>query len=76
MPSKGFEIYFIARGEHLKAINQRGIVVKTPERTISAKPCLATSDIGEIPSPDLILLCVKSYDLNQAVASIKTVIDN
>jgi 2-dehydropantoate 2-reductase len=51
-------------------------VVKTPERTISAKPYLATSDIGEIPSPDLILLCVKSYDLNQAVASIKTVINN
>ena len=76
LPSKGFEIYFIARGEHLKAINQRGIVVKTPERTISAKPYLATSDIGKIPSPDLILLCVKSYDLKQAVASIKPVIDN
>ena len=33
-----YEIYFIARGEHLRAIKQNGIVVKTPDRTISAKP--------------------------------------
>ena len=56
-----------------RAIKQHGIVVKTPERIISAKPTLATDDISEIPSPDLILLCVKSYDLNQAVVAIKTV---
>ena len=68
-----YEVYFIARGEHLKAIKQHGIVVKTPGRIFSAKPTLATDDISEIPRPDLILLCVKSYDLNQAVAAIKTV---
>ena len=75
-PSKGYAIYFIARGEHLKAIKQHGIVVKTPEGTFSARPSLATSNIAEIPSPDLILLCVKSYDLHQAVASLKPVIDD
>ena len=70
---KDYEIYFIARGEHLQAIKQHGIVVKTPDRIISARPTRSTNDIGEIPSPDLILLCVKSYDLNQAVVAIKTV---
>ena len=40
-----YQVYFIARGEHLKAIKQKGIVVKTPERIISAKPTLATDDI-------------------------------
>jgi 2-dehydropantoate 2-reductase len=74
--SKGLEIYFIARGENLKAIKQHGITVKTPECTFSAKPTLATNDIGEIPSPDLILLCVKSYDLKQAVTSIKRIISS
>jgi 2-dehydropantoate 2-reductase len=73
---KGLEIYFIARGEHLKAIQQNGIVVKTPERTITARPNLATSDIGKIPHPDFILLCVKSYDLDQALTSLKPVIKN
>ena len=70
-----YAVYFIARGEHLEAIKQHGIIVKTPERTISARPNLATNDINEIPSPDLILLCVKSYDLNQASTAIKTVIN-
>ena len=47
--------------------------MKTPDRIISAKPTLSTNNIGKIPSPDLILLCVKSYDLDQAVTAIKTV---
>jgi 2-dehydropantoate 2-reductase len=66
------EIYFIARGEHLKALQQSGITVKTPERTIRSVPTRATSDFGEIPVPDLILLCVKSYHLKAAVDDIKT----
>jgi 2-dehydropantoate 2-reductase len=66
-------VYFIARGEHLRAIKQHGIVVKTPERIISVKPTLAVDDIREIPSPDLILLCVKSYDLQQAATAINLV---
>jgi 2-dehydropantoate 2-reductase len=70
--SKGREVYFIARGEHLKAIRQNGLVVKTPDRIITAAPTRATHDIGEIPAPDLILLCTKSYDLPIAVASIKS----
>ena len=70
---KDYGIYFIARGEHLKAIKQNGIVVKTPDRIISAKPTLATNDIGKIPAPDLILLCVKSYDLQQAATAINLV---
>ena len=70
--SKKREIYFIARGEHLEAIRQNGITVKTPERIIKGVPAGATDDIGEIPAPDLILLCTKSYDLQAAVRNIKT----
>jgi 2-dehydropantoate 2-reductase len=70
----GYEVYFIARGEHLRAIRQRGIQVVTPARTVTGNPTLATADISEIPSPDLILLCVKAYDLDEAVESISRVI--
>jgi 2-dehydropantoate 2-reductase len=73
-PSNGFEVYFIARGAHLQAVQERGITVKTPERTISARPILATDDVRQIPVPDLVLLCVKSYDLDSAVASLDPVI--
>ncbi len=66
------KIYFIARGEHLKAIRDNGLTVKTPERTITGQPTGATDDINEVPSPDLILLCVKSYHLPAALEAIKT----
>jgi 2-dehydropantoate 2-reductase len=65
------EIYFIARGEHLQAIQQNGIQVKTPERIIQSKLAKATSHFNEIPQPDLIFLCTKSYDLKIAVESLK-----
>jgi 2-dehydropantoate 2-reductase len=67
----GYEVYFIARGEHLEAIQSRGLKIITPGRTFAAKPALATGEVSDIPSPDLFLLCVKSYDLDQAVLSIR-----
>ncbi len=66
----GFEVYFIARGEHLGAIRSHGLKVITSDRTFIARPALATADVRDIPSPDLVLLCVKSYDLDQALQSI------
>jgi len=65
------ETYFIARGEHLYAIVHAGLTVVTPARTIIGKPTLATDDINSIPDPDLVLLCVKSYGLDDALISLK-----
>lgn len=64
------EVYFIARGAHLEAIQQNGLLLKTPGGTIHSRPVEATYDFGRIPVPDLILLCTKSYDLNSAVEAI------
>jgi len=69
--SKIFEIYFIARGDHLKTIQQNGITVKTPDDIIRSRPTRATNDISTIPDPDLILISTKSYDLKSAVMTIK-----
>lgn len=71
MNGTGIKIYFIARGEHLYTIQSKGLTLKTSEATITSRPFMATSDMRHIPSPDLILLCVKSYDLKNALAAIK-----
>jgi len=68
--SRKREIYFIARGDHLGAIQQNGLIVKTTARTITGVPTKATHDFNEIPVPDLVLLCTKSYDLMPAVEAI------
>jgi len=73
-PAAGRQVSFIARGKHLEAIRQKGITLKTPEQTINSRPAIATSDIRDIPAPDLVLLCTKSYDLAEAVKPIKTIV--
>lgn len=67
-----YKSYFIARGAHLEVIKRDGIKVITPEQTIIGKPNQATDDIKEIPDLDLILICVKSYDLDKVVKSIES----
>jgi 2-dehydropantoate 2-reductase len=58
-------LYFIARGEHLKEIQKRGLVLNTgDEKGLICVPTRATDSIAELPSPDLCFLCVKSYDLD------------
>ncbi len=71
--SKGnyaIQVYFIGRGEHLKAIQQHGLNLITDEEEFLCYPNIATDNIRHIPTPDLYLLCVKGYDLNNTVASI------
>lgn len=66
------KVYFIARGAHLEEIKKNGLILNTPEeRGILCKPALATDNIGDIPQPDLCLLCVKGYDLDAATLTIK-----
>lgn len=68
--NKNLEIYFIARGEHLKEINENGLILNTTEEKIICKPTKALENYNEIPTPDLILICVKSYDLDAAIDEI------
>jgi len=71
---KDCEIYFIARGRHLATIRQNGLKLITPQRTIVVYPTLAAESFSELPDVDLILLCVKSYDLAEAVKSLRKAI--
>ena len=68
--NRAVQVYFIGRGEHLKAIQQHGLNLITDKEEFHCFPNIATDNIRHIPTPDLYLLCVKGYDLDNAVASI------
>jgi len=72
------KVFFIARGRHLQEIKRNGLLLNTPQQAgMVCKPSLATDNIGEIPAPDLCLMCVKSYDLSTAgTALAKNIRDN
>jgi 2-dehydropantoate 2-reductase len=77
MSGGGQRITFIARGEHLKEIQKSGLVLNTSERgRIVAVPTMATDRVDGLPVPDLVLLCVKSYDLGAAARELAGISDD
>lgn len=69
-----YSISFIARGEHLKEIQKNGLTLKAQKESFTVKPDFATDNLSQLPSPDLIFICVKSYDLDSACQSLKQMI--
>ena len=78
LPSnQDLQIYFIARGKHLAEIKKNGLYLCTAdEGDMTCKPTLATDDFSELPTLDLCLLCVKSYDLDNVLTNIKNKISD
>jgi 2-dehydropantoate 2-reductase len=68
----GQRVSFIARGEHLKAISAAGLTIEAPDKAaITARPAFAAASLAEVPAPDVLFLCVKSYHLPSALESIR-----
>ena len=65
------KVYFIARGEHLKKIKKDGLILNLPSKKgLVCIPQDAEDSILNIPTPDLCFLCVKGYDLDNALEEI------
>lgn len=66
------DIFFVARGKHLGAIKENGLIVKSPEfGSMNCKPTLATERMSELPEIDFFLITVKGYDLMEAATSVQ-----
>lgn len=64
------EVLFLARGTHAEAIRNNGLLVRSDEGEMTAHPkkvVTAQELEGEI---DLLLLCVKSYDIESVLAEL------
>lgn len=70
----GDDVTFLARGAHLAAIWRDGLRVRsTIEGEFVAKPD-AVDDLTGRPAADVVLLCVKSFDTDDALAQIAPVV--
>lgn len=69
----GFPVTFIARGAHLDAIRQNGLVVECPDETFAvAAP--ATEDPGEIGAVDFVFFSVKLWDTEEAARACRPLV--
>ncbi|MFV9510252.1 ketopantoate reductase family protein [Tepidibacillus sp. LV47] len=62
---KGHEVSLIARGEHLKALQEQGLTVKSVHGDFHL-PLKAVGDPKEIGPVDLVLFTVKAYDTEKS----------
>ena len=67
----GYEVSMIARGEHLKAIKKHGLEVESINGNFTVQPALATDDLTDVEQPDLIILGVKSWQVQEAARQLK-----
>lgn len=58
----GHEVFLIARGPHLQAMQTRGVRIRSPEGDFQAHPA-ATGDYDEVGQVDFVLLTVKAHSL-------------
>ncbi|HTP00994.1 MAG TPA: ketopantoate reductase family protein [Anaerolineales bacterium] len=70
----GNDVTFIARGAHLAAIQQNGLQVRSVHGDFVVSPAHATDDVAGVPSPDLILFCVKTYHTDEAAAAVRPIV--
>lgn len=66
----GHQTTLIARGEHLRAIRERSLVVESARSGVFTVHPSATDDPSSVGTVDLVLFCVKTYSNPEAIPAI------
>lgn len=74
LAAAGQDVAFIARGAHLEALQQRGLVIRSALGDASIAPVRARDDPAAIGPVDLVLFTVKLYDTEAAAEAIRPLI--
>jgi 2-dehydropantoate 2-reductase len=70
----GHDVTFVARGENLAALGARGLTVHLGDETLHLPQVRAVGEPAAAPRPDLVLVCVKSYDTREAAVALRPVV--
>ncbi|GIK39137.1 MAG: 2-dehydropantoate 2-reductase [Chloroflexota bacterium] len=70
----GEEVVFIARGDHLRAIQSQGLRVESVLGDFTINPAQATDDPANVGPVDVVLVCVKAWQVAEAVQAIRPLV--
>jgi len=73
MAQAGFDVTLFARGPHLRAMQDRGVQVKSSQGDFVARPTIASS-LAEVGPADVVFLGVKAHGLPQLAPQLKPVL--
>jgi 2-dehydropantoate 2-reductase len=69
---KNPRVSFLLRPRTLEAVRERGLTIRSAGGTFTVRPP-AASDPRDLPRPDLIILSVKTYDLDEVLSQIESI---
>lgn len=67
----GEDVTFLARGEHLRALRERGLRVESVDGDFTLDPASVTDDAATIRPVDVVLLAVKGWQVPEAITSMR-----
>ena len=74
LAAAGADVTFIARGAHLAAMKSQGLKVQGGRGDTHLVPTQATDDPGSVGPVDIVLFCVKLWDVESAGQAIKPLV--
>lgn len=66
LSTAGEDVRFVARGKHLEAMREKGLVVRSAREELFVPPDKIAGEVSPDVNADVILFCVKSYDTEGA----------
>lgn len=74
--SRKYNVSFVARGETYEKVKENGLTLLSPEHSHpQTHPDAILQHISDIKNPDLVLICVKEYDLENVCQQLLPVIN-
>lgn len=73
LAKQSLDVSFLLRPNTLAAVKRNGLTIRSAEGTFTVRP-QAASDARDLPRPDLIVLGVKAYDLDEVLHQIEPVL--
>jgi 2-dehydropantoate 2-reductase len=70
----GHDVTFIARGKHLEAISTRGLEVRSISGDFTLPSAVATDRPEKVGPVDVVLCCVKSWQVSEAAESMRPLV--
>lgn len=66
----GSDVVLVARGDHLTAMRERGLTIRTPDRAFTCRPAVAaTPEEVELTVDDVLVLATKTHQAATALAA-------
>jgi 2-dehydropantoate 2-reductase len=71
----GHDVTFIGRGEHLRTMQEKGLLLETPQGALHVTTARFVGEAAAAGPCDIVLFAVKAYDIEAASAPLKPLVD-